>query len=216
MKFIATILMLLSLFISVVVGGALPQGLSRRSASDLPYPVGRMSFIGTLGGHEVQLNGSIEEMHAQMKVIHPDFDPDALVQARKLARENGPQDERNIMAREANNKAALYCCPNDPWGWSSATTSIIEEGIDYLNHFNGLCGVGARSCVRISCSWNSGIYLCNDAYNGITPSCVYMASYAQDIIDDCRGTTGWNTNDIVCGQKFDTDNYNIIVHWDRC
>lgn len=114
--------------------------------------------------------------------------------------------------------------------------STIEDGIYYLQHVNALCNVGKRSCVRISCSYDAGIYLCNDVtlscffcpthadweqnWYDIAPSCVYIASYAQDLINSCPSRL-WNGKrwyDAVCGQEFDTDNYNVIVHYadERC
>ncbi|KAF8864871.1 hypothetical protein BDZ45DRAFT_581397, partial [Acephala macrosclerotiorum] len=105
--------------------------------------------------------------------------------------------------------------------WTGAAVSTIEDGIYYLQHVNALCNVGKRSCVRISCSYDAGIYLCNDQnWYDITPSCVYIASYAQDLINSCPSRL-WNGKrwyDAVCGQEFDTDNYNVIVHYadERC
>lgn len=43
-------------------------------------------------------------MHAQMKAIHPDFDPDSLIQTRNLAHENGLGVESTVMTREADSK----------------------------------------------------------------------------------------------------------------
>ncbi|CZR57554.1 uncharacterized protein PAC_07443 [Phialocephala subalpina] len=152
MKLITTIMMLLDLFISVVSSeprgpsGTAPEGLFDRSPSELPYPVGTMTFMGTLGGHDVQLNGSIEEVYGQMKNLYPDFNADALVLDGKLARENGTEGELNVVTRGADNKGALYCCPNDPWDWQPASNRRIWEGISYLDNLNGLCGVGARNC----------------------------------------------------------------------
>jgi hypothetical protein len=41
-----------------------------------------------------------------------------------------------------------------------------------------------------------------------------MASYAQDIMNDC---TIWDGDvEYACGQEFDTDNYNIVVQGEDC
>jgi hypothetical protein len=39
----------------------------------------------------------------------------------------------------------------------------------------------------------------------INPALPYLASYAQDIINDCQN------NGLAGGQEFDSDHYNIIV-----
>ncbi|KUJ14762.1 uncharacterized protein LY89DRAFT_720237 [Mollisia scopiformis] len=210
--FISIFLGLLASSFAVPAASGLPYGLSAvRSVTELPYPVSKMTFLGTLGGHDVQLNGSIEEIHSQMTVLHPEFDPDALLAAKKLAiRDTGSELIESEL--EGRSKSNMICCNPGSWG---ADPGRIEQGIDYLDHFNGLCGVPARTCVRISCSWGSAIYLCNDNYYGITPTCPYMASYAQDILNTCP-MYSWTVQTSYCGQEFDTDSYNIIVRGDNC
>ena len=44
----------------------------------LPYPLVNPTFNGVLGGHQVSLNGTIQEMMAQMVAMHPEFDPESL------------------------------------------------------------------------------------------------------------------------------------------
>ncbi|KAF8856031.1 hypothetical protein BDZ45DRAFT_804530 [Acephala macrosclerotiorum] len=218
MMFATTIMALvgLSAIPMTLAGVALndvPKGLSVRTGPSTPYPLGVMTFTGELGGHQVQLNGSVQEIHAQMKAKYPDFDADALVRARKLAARDGGSD---VTLAARNKELPGNCCPcpgNEQWAWADA--GRIQEGVDYLNNFNGLCNVGATSCVRISCSWNSGIYLCNDADHAIAPSCVYIASYATDLINHCVIYNPIGQG-YVCGQEFDTDRYNVIVHDDSC
>lgn len=53
-------------------------GLSTFVLAALPYPLVAPQFNGVLGGHEVHLNGTIQEMMAQMVALHPDFDPESL------------------------------------------------------------------------------------------------------------------------------------------
>ena len=47
----------------------------------------------------------------------------------------------------------------------------------------------------------------------INPSCQYLASYAQDIVDRCPSNKFEN---YLAGQEFDTDNYNMIVSAQNC
>ena len=46
--------------------------------NDLPYHVEVIQYSGSLGGYEVQLNGTVQEMYAQMQILHPDFNWDSL------------------------------------------------------------------------------------------------------------------------------------------
>ncbi|KUJ09226.1 uncharacterized protein LY89DRAFT_598214 [Mollisia scopiformis] len=107
------------------------------------------------------------------------------------------------------------CIPVPGQDWGNADAGLIQDGINYLSGLQGGCCVGPTSCVRISCSWNSAIFLCNDNGYTICPNCGYLATYASDMINDC---SSWNGGDsiIVGGQLFDSDHYNIIVRWDSC
>lgn len=86
----------------------------------------------------------------------------------------------------------------------------------------GKCGVNARSCARVSCSQGDAVWLCNDNYHHIAPSCNYLAGYVGNIMSKCRGVSkekcqnncGKGTGGLqasVNGQQFDTDHYNVIV-----
>ncbi len=50
----------------------------------------------------------------------------------------------------------------------------------------------------------------------ISPDMSYIASYASDIILKCTGHSDPFHNALVMGQEFDTDNYNVVVRYDRC
>ncbi|CAG8975202.1 hypothetical protein HYALB_00004263 [Hymenoscyphus albidus] len=150
------------------------------------------------GGHEVSLKGTVQEQLKQMKELFPDFDPLA-----KL-----PQDE--LVERDVKNKNDLLCNPmTGQASWKFARKRGVLEGINYLRT-RDLCGVDGHSCARISCDREDGIWLCNDNDYRITPKCDYIASYAFDIIQECR------QGNMVCGQRFDSDRYNVPVHVGDC
>lgn len=74
MQFTATVLACASL-LTVAVGAAV------KDPSDLPYPIVPFKYNGTLGDHDVEINGTVEEIYAKMKVLHPEFDADHAIQA---------------------------------------------------------------------------------------------------------------------------------------
>jgi hypothetical protein len=96
--------------------------------------------------------------------------------------------------------------------------SHIDAGIFYLNNLHTRLGIPAKSCSRISCSYDSAIYLCNDNGQYIEPASAYIASYAQDLVNLC--TTGsfdkFPDYRKTGGQEFDSDGYNVIVKQDSC
>ncbi|KUJ16077.1 uncharacterized protein LY89DRAFT_783297 [Mollisia scopiformis] len=204
-----TLLLLTLLLLTAEVSATAPFGMEQYEG----YSEGVMMFQGSIYGHAMEMNGTIEEIFDRFTLEHPEVELDF----KSNATAAGFQAERrDLQGSEAHNKVArskfgLQCCPIAAWGWTGAIQVIIEDGIDYLNHVQARCGVGARSCVRVSCSWNAGIYLCNDNYYGIFPSCPYIGSYAQDISNVCWGFS--RGMEVCCGQEFDTDSYNVIVRY---
>ena len=95
---------------------------------------------------------SEQEIHAQLQSLYPDVKTEAAV----------PADNLKFKLRaSAGGKNGLLCCPIAGWDWGEAYTDDIENGIKYLNG-KGTIQIGPRSCSRISCSYNSAIFFCND------------------------------------------------------
>ncbi|KAH6676389.1 hypothetical protein B0J14DRAFT_560689 [Halenospora varia] len=194
---------------TTVLGSALPAGASMGTGvlADRSNIV-PMIFRGTIGGVEHSGEGTSEEIFAAFEKIHPQTAADVRTNLTTMALET----------RGAVNKEPPHCCGawNGPQGWGWADSGRIREGINYLSVLFGECGVqgGPGACTRISCSYNAGIYLCNDNSYAIFPNCGYLASYADDISGQCFIAGRGNT--LTCGQQFDTDNYNVCVHSDRC
>ncbi|CZR67160.1 uncharacterized protein PAC_17059 [Phialocephala subalpina] len=171
---------------------------------------GDMEFKGTIHGVDFQANGTVESIYAQFTKQHPNVV--ASFNADHLPVGTGQSNGNNSALVARNKILPPNCAACGAWGWVAAETDTINDGVNYLIHHAGTCGVGPRSCVRISCSYSAAIYLCNDNYYGIAPSCVYLASYAKDLTNDC---SFWDAGaNWTCGQEFDTDAYNVIVHYD--
>ncbi|KAH8592927.1 hypothetical protein B0O99DRAFT_224553 [Bisporella sp. PMI_857] len=155
-----------------------------------------MKYIGptTPGGPDVELYGTAEEVYHQILAINPDFRIEDFPPP-----EHRPLGKRYRLEPRCN----IY---------SLANYGRIGDGIYYLKRLPGACSVGAGwgTCTRLSCSYSSGIYLCNDNTFPIAPTCSYMALYAEDILRGCPQDISTGTGRIR-GQEFDTDNYNIIV-----
>lgn len=74
------------------------------------------------------------------------------------------------------NATNFFCSVN---GWSDADCFHIGEGIDYLRLLDGTPGngPGPGNCGRVSCSYNSAIYWCNDVrHPSYTPPILLMES----------------------------------------
>lgn len=56
------------------------------------------------------------------------------------------------------------------------------------------------NCQRVSCSWASGIYVCNDSNEKwASPSCSTVADNAQQILDNCKSVALVNGEQLTQG-----------------
>jgi hypothetical protein len=64
-------------------------------------------------------------------------------------------------------KTGGWCYPVPGQNWDAAYANTVQDGIDFLQSNGLICdvGPGPGNCVRVSCSYNSAIYLCNDVSN---------------------------------------------------
>ncbi|KAH8590945.1 hypothetical protein B0O99DRAFT_691003 [Bisporella sp. PMI_857] len=94
-----------------------------------------------------------------------------------------------------------------------AISKAIYEGVRYLHkqEDQGIhCDSGPKYCNRVSCSWNSAIYVCNDNDFGISNSCHTVAEYAKSIVDECQFHCSRFNQQCVKGQFFDTAKWNVV------
>ncbi|OTA52106.1 hypothetical protein K449DRAFT_427368 [Hypoxylon sp. EC38] len=169
----------------------LPSGYSRSN----------LTWTGNItnNGPEMSFNGSsFQDIEVQILQANPEFSW------------NDHQDTNDSITLSTRAKHHLSCDPNNIW-WAQAFR--IQEGIDYLRGKTGTCSMvaGPRVCTRISCSYKSAIWWCNDNDYPIQEDCSVWSDYAQDILDNCQ------TNDAssrVRGQEFSTNDWNIMVGFD--
>ncbi|GAW12224.1 hypothetical protein ANO14919_015850 [Xylariales sp. No.14919] len=103
------------------------------------------------------------------------------------------------------------------WNPSFASVFHIRQGIAYLHKIHGDCtnGPGPGNCSRVSCSYHSGIWFCNDNPHPVSVPCSTFGDRAWDIIQKCY-SLGESPDDLVHGQVFDTDGWNVIVAGADC
>ncbi|KAK0100755.1 hypothetical protein ONS95_007205 [Cadophora gregata] len=138
-------------------------------------------------GALIPMNGTIEENLHLFK-----FDDAVNIASTSLESRNprGPPD----------------CHP--PQNWKPVGEAPLLDGIDYLHRIKGDIRFSARSCGRVSCSWNAGIFLCNDNYVEWWVTASKIGDYAQNIAKAC-------CRDCM-GQQFDDANWNVCVASSPC
>ncbi|KAL2826230.1 hypothetical protein BDW59DRAFT_171894 [Aspergillus cavernicola] len=161
----------------------------------------------------ITLNGTIEEVHAELLRLNPNWDedfPDTEVENALVERDTDFHLEKRTDFTESK-----YNCFGR-WGRVRSTT--INSGISYLRKVSGKPGNGAGpgNCGRVSCSYRAAIYWCNDSkkpkqlnsYGSIADGAKYIA--AKCVI----GPGG--INQYTAGQVFHKSDWNVIVREDSC
>ncbi|EFQ97335.1 hypothetical protein MGYG_00374 [Nannizzia gypsea CBS 118893] len=156
------------------------------------------------GGDNVTLEGTIEEIFRQILALNPSYRPEDFPAA---------PDTQSLSVSPSLEKRSPGHIICDPSGAERAWRRKIEDGIAYLERVPQAshCRVRNRSCARVSCSWDSGIFFCNDRDSWFEIPCPVLGSYTEDILRTCH-----QSSTRVSGQKFDTDNFNVLVKFDKC
>ncbi|KAI0021725.1 hypothetical protein F4780DRAFT_789772 [Xylariomycetidae sp. FL0641] len=195
---IIKITLLLGTCLSLVSGGVvttLPGG----------YTVVPMTWKGTntTDGSEVAVSGTIQEIESQIDALGSEVDwtyhADASIASRSA---------------ERRSKTNTFCFIA---GEDGAPDANLNEGIHYLKGIRDrpcVAAPGPKVCTRISCSWNAGIYFCNDTPSEVHHDCPDIATYAEDIRAKCHYTSLDRV--IVQGQEFDSENWNVMIAGDHC
>ncbi|KAI0526015.1 hypothetical protein F5B22DRAFT_642172 [Xylaria bambusicola] len=141
---------------------------------------------------------SLQHIEAQILEIQPDF-----------------TWSRDIEPANSRVEGDIIC--DISWKPSFASVFHIRQGISYLHKIHGDCvnGPGPGNCSRVSCSYNSGIWFCNDNPQPMSVPCSTFGDRAWDIIEKCYAY-GDFPNDSVHGQVFDKDGWNVIVAGADC
>ncbi|KAM7211250.1 hypothetical protein V8F06_013368 [Rhypophila decipiens] len=132
-----------------------------RLAESLPegYKLSPIHRKGVLkeGKPEFELSGySSEEIEAEAKKIHPQYTIFS-----KDDQADAPKYNSTLQARQT---FAINCWQPESYGLAP-NWNAVWDGVNYLKSITGNCrdhpGPAACGC-RVSCSWGSAIYYCND------------------------------------------------------
>ncbi|KAF9880226.1 hypothetical protein CkaCkLH20_02180 [Colletotrichum karsti] len=206
---------------TVVSSAALPEdgGLLREPLEG--YTIVPMQWSGTVDGEDMNLEGTIEEVFAQIQAVKPDFD---WTNTTELT-----EPEADLSTLDARSPSNIIC---DVGGRGPMVQEAsMQRETDYLRRIaNSQCGVaaGPRVCARVSCSSGDGIWLCNDTTSHLSRRCGIIPDYVWRIFGRCKSWVssgvcpirgcqypepGWY---YARGQQFDTENFNVIIGKDNC
>ncbi|XXH02105.1 hypothetical protein Hte_008471 [Hypoxylon texense] len=190
-----------SLFSMAAAAGTSPPAYL---SNGLPsgYTIGDITWKGNItnGGPEMSFTGpSFRDIEAQILQANPNF--------------TWPDQNTTDSVPFSEKKQDFLTCDLANFWW--AVKYRIQDGINYLKGKTGRCYIeaGPKVCSRISCSYHSAIFWCNDNDAPLWIDCNLWSQYTQNIVDQCSVD---NPSQDVKGQQFDSDNWNIIVGYSDC
>lgn len=99
----------------------------------------------------IKVSGTIQEVRSELLRQNPDWDTHYATNITK----GSPS-----LKKRGFDVSGYFCFGR----WEICSADRIREGIDYLRRVRGLPsnGPGPGNCARVSCSWGSAIWWCND------------------------------------------------------
>ncbi|KAG4437855.1 hypothetical protein IFR05_006657 [Cadophora sp. M221] len=170
------------------------------------YNIVPLLVTGNINGVSINHTGTVEEIFAQLDAEDNTFKlSDLAISATS-----------DLQTRDTAYMTDVNCIPVLGQTWNRANSGAISTGINYLRQGYTSCWVNAHSCARVSCSWDSGIYFCNNNNYNIGHPCAQIGDYAAAIYDRCKYQKNSVSDKEVGGQAWDNGNWNVPVHKDRC
>ncbi|OLN91678.1 hypothetical protein CCHL11_06602 [Colletotrichum chlorophyti] len=162
----------------------------------------------TPGGDNVTIKGTVEDVFDELHNINPDY---AKAFGINFAEKAGPSARE--LEKRANFTDRPFICDN----FGRAHVDAGWDGIKYLRKVKGKpkASAGPAMCGRVSCSWKTAIWWCNDDDKPKTlESFSDIADGAEKVWSECTDTEFhfW----FASGQAFHKDNWNVIVGYEYC
>ncbi|KAE9966008.1 hypothetical protein BLS_007273 [Venturia inaequalis] len=201
------------------------------------YEIGPVTWTIPNGtdGTFIKLQGTIQEVDAQLTRDHPHIKRD-LVFDNSTDPVNAASDVSVVQAAGGPRGVPSQDWREHAWcpepgccgyaDWKRANAYHILAGIDYLKKFKNEIGVeGPNRCGRVSCSYDSAIFMCNDHRTYLpVKNGKPLSVGAHKLAANCWWTEpgSYPPYSAILGQLFSDDNdkgelgYNIVVREDPC
>ncbi|KAI0159841.1 hypothetical protein GGR57DRAFT_500161 [Xylariaceae sp. FL1272] len=170
------------------------------------------------GGPEHTFQGTAQQVFAQVNdkrkqlglLVLDDSSLDDDIEAASNETESALSARSDIESRSYTKSICKVAAP------SEAGKRAILDGVKYLNKLKSRCAMdGPKKCGRISCSYESAIWWCNDNHGVSEYPCSEFGPLAQQVVDHCSYLpfhNEWKT----WGQAFDSRNFNVVCGYAAC
>ncbi|KHN96026.1 uncharacterized protein MAM_06131 [Metarhizium album ARSEF 1941] len=197
----------------LAVAHGLPSAVPRELES--LHARGGVTWTGeVLPGKNFTFSGTIQEVQAQILAQNPsyfdqyvnvtDSEPETHLERRWTEKQPPDCSYGHYMRR-------IYAV-------AAADGAVTHAELKAKHGGTALCGApprrgpGLGGCSRVSCSWGSQMWLCNDNDYHLDLPCTEVASALLELSNVCYFVQeGGDTQ--VQGQLFTTDNWNVIIDY---
>ncbi|KAH8879273.1 hypothetical protein GQ53DRAFT_854953 [Thozetella sp. PMI_491] len=160
------------------------------------------------GGSKTNVTGTVQEIVANISAINPNWKNDFNL------------SESGLPHKRLSVPFTGILCNIRISEWYVARRSAIRDGVAYLNSISGTPtnGPGPGNCGRVSCSYQSAIWWCNDETVSLSlPGFASIAAGAQAILDNCPDWANLQGG-VLNGQVFAQflQNWNVIIDSASC
>ncbi|KAH7115334.1 hypothetical protein B0J11DRAFT_510927 [Dendryphion nanum] len=142
----------------------------------------------TKGGPNITLTGDVQSIMRQILILNPNYAPEDSAKALGLITRSTALSEASLSKRQTT-----FSCH----GLEAAVTSDVDAAINYLANLGGYCGAAAGTCARMTCSNDSGTFICSENGNGPSMTCYDAAVILYTIRSKCACS-----NNLVFGNAY--------------
>ncbi|UNI21264.1 hypothetical protein JDV02_007269 [Purpureocillium takamizusanense] len=167
------------------------------------------------GSEPVTINGTVEDVVSEIKKVNPHW-----IALEGATDSSEPSSSATRRKKRADFSGGDVECLDSSHGYGHAIKRRIQQGIRYLHGVHGRPHheAGPEECGRVSCSYNSAIWWCNNNRDRLQLSSFQdIADGAQRVLNICPAEYRVTHGDSVAGAAYHPrNNWLVIVRKNEC
>ncbi|KAI7309610.1 hypothetical protein KC315_g12920 [Hortaea werneckii] len=201
--------MKLSVIQLLAAANALAYGSPLTEVDSVPegYEIVPAKWTGEIvpGEGPVTLEGCVESLREQILKINPDY----------FKNQDKTSASSTLAARTIGGCRGRAIGKNVQCGVPYGTVhgSDISSGLVYLSNIGGCMTLGGKQCSRVSCSYNSGIFACNDNSDTVQAPFSLISDIGGDMFGQCAG---FDDGADFTAQAFTDEGWNVLMKRQSC
>ncbi|KAI6791476.1 hypothetical protein KC360_g8361 [Hortaea werneckii] len=157
------------------------------------------------GEGPVTLEGCVESLREQILEINPDY----------FKNQDSTSAGSALAARTIGSCGGRAISKDVRCGVPYGTVhgKDISSGLVYLSNIGGCMTLGGKQCSRVSCSYNSGIFACNDNSDTVQAPFSLVSDIGGDMFGQCAN---FDDGADFTAQAFTDEGWNVLMKRQSC